>query len=69
MTIVIDHGIAENPIEPGNHLLIRHLRSAFQSAHKCRLEDIFGGSSRFDASFEKRKKLPMSVNQQGNRFR
>jgi hypothetical protein len=63
VTVVINHGVTENSIKPGNHLLILHPRPALQSARKRRLEDIFGGCSRFDASFEERQKLPVSANQ------
>jgi hypothetical protein len=45
MTVVIDHGIAEDPIKPGNYLLILHLGPALQSARKRRLENILGGCS------------------------
>jgi len=69
VTVMIDHGVTENPIEPRNHLLVLHLCPALQSARKRRLENIFGGRSRFDASFQERQKFPMSVNQSGNGFR
>ena len=68
MTVVIDHSVAEHSIKPGNCFFILDLCPPLQSAHKRGLEDIFGGSSRSDALFEKRQKLPVSCNQSGNRI-
>lgn len=69
MTVVIDHGVTKDPVKPGNNVLIIHTRPALQSARERGLQDIFSGRSRFDASFEERQKLPVRVNQPGNRFR
>ena len=66
---MIDHSVAEDPIEPRHNVFVLDTRPSLQSARKRRLENIFGGCSRFDASFEERQKLPVRVNQPGNRFR
>ena len=69
MTVVIHNGIAENPVKPGDHLLLGHFGSVLQSARKRRLEDIFGGGPRFDAAFEEAQKTAMCADQPVNRFR
>ena len=55
MTVVVDHGVTETGATT--------ISSGPRPARKRRLGDIFGGGSRFDASFEEREKLPVSANQ------
>jgi transposase len=63
VAVMIDDGVAEHPIEPGDHFLIRHTTSSFQSARKRCLQDIFGGGPGLDAPFQERQKLAVAGNQ------
>lgn len=67
MTVVVNNGVAENPIKPGNHLLLRHFGAVLQAARKRRLENIFRNGSGFDAPFEEAQKTAVCANQPVNR--
>jgi hypothetical protein len=64
MAIVIDHGVAEDAVEPGHYVfLIPHHGSPLQAFHKCGLQNIFRDSPRFDASLQKSQELPVAIHQ------
>jgi hypothetical protein len=55
--IMIDQGVAENPIEPGHNLFALHAGATLQATYKCGLQDIFSDRSGLDAPFQERQKL------------
>ena len=63
LTVMVDNGIAQDPIEPSHNLFILHAGPALQSARKRCLQDVFGGGSGLDAPLQEGQKLPVSANQ------
>jgi hypothetical protein len=59
--VMVDDGIAEDPIEPGDNLLILDAGTAFDSAHEGGLEDVFGGFAGLDAALEEGEKLAVAA--------
>jgi hypothetical protein len=68
LTVMIDDGVAQDPIEPGHNLFILHTGPALQSAHKRRLQDFFGGGSGLDTPLEEGQKLAVSLHELRQRF-
>ena len=63
VTVMIDHGIAQGAIEPGDNVLVLHPSPSLQSAHKRLLQDVFGYGSGLDAPFQEGQKFAVSFNE------
>lgn len=64
MTVMIDHGVAQDPVEPCHDtLFITHLAAPLQALHKRRLQDVFRGSPGFDPRLEEREELAVMVHE------
>ena len=63
VTVMIDHGVAQDPIEPGHHLFIVHAGASLQSACEGCLQNVFGDCSGLDTPFQEGQKLPVSFHQ------
>jgi len=64
VAVVIDDGVAEHPVKPGNDaLFVAHVGPPLQGAHEGRLQDVFGDNSRFDTGLEEGQELPVAIHQ------
>lgn len=69
MTVVINYGVAQDPIEPRHDFFVLNCGPVLQSTSKGRLQNIFGGRPGLDAPFQKREKPAVSFYQPRNCFR
>jgi hypothetical protein len=52
VAVMVDYGVAEDSIEPGDHFFVVNRGASFQAAGEGGLEDVFGGGPGFDAAFQ-----------------
>ena len=70
VSVMVDDGIPENPIEPGNRaFLVADLLSSLERLDECGLKDVFGRLPASDPGLEESKKLIVAVDQGLDRFR
>ena len=63
VTVIIGERVAEDPIEPGHHVLILHTRPSLESARERRLQNVFGVGSGSNPPFEECQKLAVCSDQ------
>ncbi len=59
VSVMIDHGIAQDTIEPSHNLFVLDAGPMLQSACKSRLQDIFSCGPGLHTLFQKRQELAM----------
>jgi hypothetical protein len=63
VTVMIDHGVTQDPIKPGHHPFIVHTSASLQSAGERCLQNVFSDCSGLDTTFQEGQKLPVSFHQ------
>jgi hypothetical protein len=62
--VVVDHGVSERPVEPGDHrLLVAHGPRALHPLDERLLEDVLSLGSAADAPLQEAKELAMVAHQ------